>query len=64
MVAVPRSHARLGVARSIKNARQLLARDILELRRLYKGLVPNSALRELIDLNKKMYPQAFQKMIL
>ena len=44
------------VSRSLKgidNARQLLARDIRELRRVYPD-IPNSKLRELIDLNKKM----------
>jgi hypothetical protein len=40
----------------IDNARQLLARDIKELRRVY-GDIPNSALKELIELNKKMYPE-------
>ena len=42
--------------KGITNARQLLARDIRELRRVYPD-VPNSALKELIDLNKKMYPE-------
>ena len=46
----------------IKNARQLLARDVLELRRVYKPQgIPNSALKELIKMNKQMYPQAFIK---
>ena len=47
------------VSRSIKgieNPRQLLARDIMELRRVYND-IPNSALKELIELNKKMYPE-------
>jgi RHS repeat-associated protein len=41
-------------------ARQVLARDIMELRRVYgpQG-IPNSALEELIQLNKTMYPEAF-----
>ena len=38
------------------NARDLLARDIRELRRVYPN-IPNSKLKELIDLNKKMYPE-------
>ena len=38
------------------NARELLARDITELRRVYPG-IPNSQLQELIDLNKSMYPE-------
>jgi hypothetical protein len=37
--------------------RQLLARDIMNLRNYTDA--PNSSLRELIDLNKKMYPEAF-----
>lgn len=40
----------------IDSARQLLARDIMELRRVYND-IPNSALEELIELNKKMYSQ-------
>ncbi|MEM9681576.1 MAG: RHS repeat-associated core domain-containing protein, partial [Bacteroidota bacterium] len=44
----------------IKNARQLLARDIFELRKIYPN-IPNSQLQELIQLNKKMYPNAFIK---
>jgi RHS repeat-associated protein len=42
------------------NARQVLARDIMELRRVYPD-IPNSALRNLIDMNKTMYPKAFIK---
>lgn len=38
------------------NARELLARDIKELRRAYPE-IPNSQLQELIDLNKSMYPE-------
>ena len=38
------------------NPRQLLARDIRELRRVYDD-IPNSKLKELIELNKKMYPE-------
>lgn len=38
------------------NARELLARDIRELRRVYPE-IPNSQLQELIDLNKSMYPE-------
>jgi len=44
----------------ITNARQLVARDILELRRVYPD-VPNSALKELIQMNKLLYPEAFRK---
>ena len=42
--------------KGIESARQLLARDIMELRRIYDD-IPNSALKELIELNKKMYPE-------
>ena len=45
------------VSRQINNnlsPRQLLARDIRELRRVYPD-IPNSALQELILINKKMY---------
>jgi RHS repeat-associated protein len=44
----------------IDNARDLLARDIKELRRVYPD-APNSQLQNLINLNKEMYPSAFQK---
>ncbi|WP_295121513.1 hypothetical protein [uncultured Chitinophaga sp.] len=51
------------VSRSTKgftNARQVLARDIFELRRVYKADgIPNSSLQQLIDLNKTKYPGAF-----
>ncbi|WP_331254652.1 RHS repeat-associated core domain-containing protein [Sutcliffiella horikoshii] len=43
-------------AKGIDNPRQLLARDIRELRRVYDD-IPNSALKKLIKLNKKMYPE-------
>lgn len=44
------------------NARQVLARDIFELRRVYGSQgIPNSALQELIHMNKTMYPGAFIK---
>jgi RHS repeat-associated protein len=44
------------------NARQVVARDIRELRRVYGSHgIPNSSLQELIQLNKKMYPGAFIK---
>ena len=45
-----------GVQRGLTNARQLLARDLFELKRGYPD-IPNSALKELIDMNKKMYPE-------
>jgi RHS repeat-associated protein len=40
-------------------ARDQLAKDILDLRAYTNA--PNSALRELIDLNKSMYPDSFRK---
>nr|WP_299178604.1 RHS repeat-associated core domain-containing protein [uncultured Chryseobacterium sp.] len=44
------------------SARQVVARDIMELRRVYGGQgIPNSALQELIQMNKTMYPNAFIK---
>jgi len=44
------------------NAREVLARDIFELRRVYGSQgIPNSSLENLIKLNKKMYPNAFIK---
>jgi hypothetical protein len=39
--------------------RQLLARDIMNLRSYTNA--PNSSLRRLIELNKSMYPRAFEK---
>ena len=42
--------------KGITNARQLHARDLFELKRVYPD-IPNSALKELIDMNKKMYPE-------
>ena len=38
----------------INSARQLLARDLFELKRVYPD-IPNSTYRELIDMNMKMY---------
>ncbi|MCR5608939.1 MAG: DUF1906 domain-containing protein [Lachnospiraceae bacterium] len=42
--------------KGINNSRQLLARDLFELKRVYPD-IPNSAFRELIDLNMEMYPE-------
>ena len=47
------------VSRSLKgidSARQLLARDLFELKRVYSD-IPNSAYKELINLNMSMYPE-------
>ena len=38
------------------NARQLLARDLFELKRVYPD-IPNSQLKKLIDLNMELYPE-------
>jgi RHS repeat-associated protein len=44
------------------NARQVIVRDIFELRRVYGSQgIPNSSLQELIQMNKTMYPGAFIK---
>jgi hypothetical protein len=43
------------------NARELLARDIRELRRVYGDAISNKQLQELIDLNKSMYPEMNKK---
>lgn len=44
------------------NAREVLARDIFELRRVYGGQgIPNSSLQQLIQMNKTMYLGAFIK---
>lgn len=45
--------------RGFINARQVVARDVLELRRVYS--IPNSQLLNLIQMNKQMYPKAFMK---
>ncbi|MBA2870486.1 RHS repeat-associated protein [Anoxybacillus calidus] len=63
-ILVPKAgHTRKGprgiVSRSskgIESVRQLLARDIMELRRVYPD-IPNSQLRKLIKLNKQLYPE-------
>lgn len=50
------------VSRNIKginSARDLLARDIKELKRVYPD-IPNSKLKELIELNKEVCPEAFK----
>lgn len=38
--------------KGIASVRQLFARDLFKLKRVYSD-IPNSALRELIDMNKK-----------
>jgi hypothetical protein len=46
--------------RPFETARALIARDVRELRRVYPE-IPNSKLQELIELNKKMYPEMGRK---
>jgi len=67
-ILVPKLGHTLGegvVSRSISgfsNARQVLARDIFELRRVYGSQgIPNSSLQKLIQMNKQIYPSAFIK---
>lgn len=45
--------------RDIDTPRDLVARDVRELRRVYD--IPNSQLQQLIDANKKANPDAFIK---
>jgi hypothetical protein len=59
-IALPRGeHSRLSTLKGdyAGSARDLLARDIRDLRNSTNA--PNSSLRQLIDLNKEMYPGAF-----
>jgi hypothetical protein len=42
-------------------SRDLLAKDIKEMRRVYNGQVPNGALQQLIEMHKKDFPQLFLK---
>ncbi|MEE3494037.1 MAG: hypothetical protein VZR06_02670 [Butyrivibrio sp.] len=42
--------------KGITDARQLLARDLFELKRVYPDIL-NSAFRELINMNFEMYPE-------
>jgi RHS repeat-associated protein len=57
----PISGSRLSTnTKGINNARDLLARDVRELKRVYPD-IPISKLQELTELNKKMYPNAFKK---
>ncbi|MEG0281086.1 MAG: RHS repeat-associated core domain-containing protein [Morganella sp. (in: enterobacteria)] len=53
---VSRSKINSSTGLPFKNARELLARDIRELRRVYSD-IPNNALKELIAKNKEMYPE-------
>ncbi|WLC72246.1 hypothetical protein KTC96_09815 [Clostridium estertheticum] len=42
--------------KGITDTRQLLARDLFELKRVYPD-IPNSTFKELIEMNKKLYPE-------
>jgi hypothetical protein len=42
-------------------SRDLLAKDIKEMRRVYGNDVPNSALKQLVEMHKKDFPQLFLK---
>lgn len=53
---VSRSSVNAKTRMPITSARDVIARDIQELRRVYPD-VPNAKLQELIDLNKCMYPE-------
>lgn len=70
--AVSRSNINPRTGLPFENARQVVARDILELRRVYRKIkdpnlpsppgsqvpnIPNSKLKELIEMNKRMYPE-------
>ncbi|MBP2168747.1 RHS repeat-associated protein [Erwinia toletana] len=53
---VSRSQINAKTGLPFANARDVVARDIWELRRVYPE-IPNSKLQELIDMNKVMYPE-------
>ena len=53
---VSRSGVNAKTGMPFTSARDVIARDIKELRRVYPD-VPNAKLQELIDLNKSMYPE-------
>ncbi|MGR3779245.1 hypothetical protein ACT1UG_27105 [Bacillus paramycoides] len=47
-------------SKGIDIGRQLLARDIKDLKRVYPD-IPNSQIKELIELNKYLYPELRRK---
>ncbi|NPE57238.1 RHS repeat-associated core domain-containing protein [Dickeya dadantii] len=57
---VSRSKINPTTGQPFSSARDVIARDIKELRRVYPD-APNAKLRELIDLNKSMYPEVRYK---
>ncbi len=54
---VSRSSINPKTGKPFTNARDLLARDIRELRRVYGDEISNKQLQKLIELNKSMYPE-------
>jgi RHS repeat-associated protein len=61
-IAIPKEmHELIPTSKGTFNgsARDLLAKDIYDLRNYTNA--PNSALQELIEMNKQMYPKAFEK---
>ncbi|SCQ23579.1 hypothetical protein [Tannerella forsythia] len=54
---VSRSPINPKTGKPFTNARELSARDIRELRRVYGDTISNKQLQELINLNKSMYPE-------
>ncbi|EQB97777.1 hypothetical protein [Photorhabdus temperata] len=53
---VSRSRINPATGKEFTNARSVIARDIKELRRVYPE-ISNSKLKELINMNKNMYPE-------
>ncbi|WP_229015788.1 RHS repeat domain-containing protein [Photorhabdus bodei] len=53
---VSRSRINPATGKEFTNVRSVIARDIKELRRVYPE-IPNSKLKELINMNKDMYPE-------
>lgn len=54
---VSRSATNPKTGKPFVSGRDLMARDIRELRRVYGSTVSNKQLQELINLNKSMYPE-------
>ncbi|WP_369292854.1 RHS repeat domain-containing protein, partial [Xenorhabdus littoralis] len=53
---VSRSMKHPATGEKFSNARELIARDIRELRRVYPE-IPNKILKDLVNMNKRMYPE-------
>jgi hypothetical protein len=59
--SVGHTRSRDGVGIVSRNTKGInSAKDIKELRKVYPD-IPSEKLKELIELNKKMYPEAFKK---